>query len=174
MSNDSSVKIGKVTSTIEWLMTPVGLLIDLVEFEGESWRLDPSALEKSTGSGTFVATVRAKSIEVFLENLKPADLYDISVSVGSDGVHIEGKKQVIVPIPVTAHAVLELTSPRELSIRLISAAAMGAGLKNLVSTQIEKMNPIVEAEMFPVPVVFEGVEHRDGEVIVRGSVRLSS
>jgi hypothetical protein len=89
-------------------------------------------------------------------------------------VHIEGKKQVIVPIPVTAHAVLELSSPSELSIRLISATAMGAGLKNLVSTQIEKMNPIVEAEMFPVPVVFEGVEHRVGEVIVRGSVRLSS
>jgi hypothetical protein len=173
VSSDSSVQIGKVTSTIEWLMTPVGLLIDHVEFEGESWRLEPSALEKSTGSGTFVATVRAKSIEVFLENLKPADLYDISVSVALDGVHIEGKKQVIVPIPVTAHAVLALSSPSELSIQLVSAAAMGAGLKNLVSSQIEKMNPIVEADMFPVPVVFEGVEHRDGEVVVRGTVRLS-
>lgn len=154
-------------------MTPVGLLIDQVVFEGESWRIEPSALEKSTGSGAFVATVRAKSIEVFLGNLKPADLYDISVSVEADGVHIEAKKQVIVPIPVTAHAVLSISSPSELSINLISAAAMGAGLKNLVASQIEKMNPIVEAEMFPVPVVFEGVEHRDGEVIVRGTARLS-
>lgn len=154
-------------------MTPVGLLIDEVRFEGESWRLEPSDLARSSGSGTFVATVRAKSIEVFLENLRPADLYDIEVSVAPDGVHIEAKKQVIVPIPVTAQAVLELTSGSELSIRLVSAAAMGAGLKNLVSSQIEKMNPIVEANMFPVPVVFEGVEHREGEVVVRGSVKLS-
>jgi hypothetical protein len=173
VSNDSSIQIGKISSTIEWLMTPVGLLIDEVVFEGESWRVDPSELEKSTGSGSFRATVRAKSIEVFLENLKPADLYEISVTVAPDGVHIEGKKQVIVPIPVTAHAVLELTSPSELSIKLISAAAMGAGLKNLVATQIEKMNPIVEASMFPVPVTFEGVEHTDEGVVVRGSIKLS-
>lgn len=154
-------------------MTPVGLLIDEVQFEGENLRINPDDLVKSQGNGTFTAIVKAKSIEVFLDKLQPADLYEFEVAVKPDGIHIEAKKQVIVPIPVTAQAVLELSSPESLSIRLISAAAMGAGLKNLVSTQIERMNPIVEANMFPVPVVFERVEHREGEVVVLGRVTLS-
>jgi hypothetical protein len=171
MPPQDPIKIGKATLRIEWLMTPFGLLIDEVELEGGPFDIDTEDPLKSKGSGAFVATVKAQSIQVFLEKQSPAGLTGFEVVVDVEGVHVKAVKTVIVQIPVSAHSKLKLDSSSSLSIELISANAMGAGLNSLVSSQIQQLNPIVTAEQFPFPVEFESVEHIAEAVLVRGRIR---
>jgi hypothetical protein len=174
MPEDQTIKIGKANIQLEWLMTPFGLLIDKVDLTGGPFSINPDDLVKSEGAGQFVATVNAQSIQVFLQNQAPGGLSGFEVTVEPNGVHVKASKTVIVAIPVLALARLKIDSPRSLSIELLSASAMGAGLSTLVSNHIEQLNPIVTADQFPFPVEFESVEHVDGAVLLRGSLRFSA
>jgi hypothetical protein len=170
---DEPIRIGTLQTKLTWFMTPIGLLIDEVNLSGDSLTVDTDSLKKSQGEIKFEAIIRAKSVEVFLAKKEPAGLQGIEVEIKSEGVFVKATKTVIVQIPVKAHAVLLLDSPMSISISLISAEAMGAGLKNLVASQLETMNPIVESKMFPVPVSFEKVAHEEGQIRVTGKASLS-
>jgi hypothetical protein len=133
-------------------MTPIGLLIDQVTFTGGPFTIDTHDLENTAGELRFEAIIKNQSIAVFLEKLEPGGLHDFVVNVKPDGVHIEAIKTVLVPIQTTAHAILKLNGEVSISVELLSAEALGAGLKNMVANQIEQINPIVKADMFPFPV----------------------
>lgn len=155
-------------------MTPIGLLIDEVNLQGGPLDIDTDDLDKSRGKLSFEAIIRNQSVAVFLEKLQPGGLTNFQVSIQPTGLHIQAVKTVIVPIPATAHAILKLDSPEEISVELVSAEALGAGLKNMVANQIAQINPIVKSDMFPIPVRFKGVIHGDGQVTVIGEGDLSA
>ena len=167
------IQIGTLETKLTWFMTPVGLLIDEVTVSGGPLTIDQKSLRESTGELEFEAIVRNQSIAVFLEKLKPAGLHSFEVAVQADGVHVKAVKTVLLPIPATAHAILKLDENGALAIELISAEAMGAGLKSVVASQLAEMNHLVEADMFPVPVEFREVIHEEGQVRVLGIAKLS-
>jgi hypothetical protein len=169
----SSIQIGEVSTTLTWLMTPIGLLIDQVTFTGGPFTIDTHDLENTAGELRFEAIIKNQSIAVFLEKLEPGGLHDFVVNVKPDGVHIEAIKTVLVPIQTTAHAILKLNGEVSISVELLSAEALGAGLKNMVANQIEQINPIVKADMFPFPVQFKEIVHHDGYVQVTGEGRFT-
>ena len=169
----SSIQIGEMTTTLTWLMTPIGLLIDEMTMTGGPISIDTHELESSQGDMRFEAIIKSKSFEVFLEKLQPGGLHDFAVTVKEDGIHLEAVKTVLVPIQATAHAILKLNGEDSLSVELLSAEAFGAGLKNMVANQIEQINPVVKADMFPFPVQFKEIIHEDGHVRVIGEGQLS-
>ena len=155
-------------------MTPIGLLIDEATISGGPITLDVKELEDSQGDMKFEAIIKNKSLEVFLEKLEPGGLHDFKVNVQQDGIHIEAIKTVLVPIQATAHAVLKLNGEESVSVELLSAEAFGAALKNMVANQIEQINPVVKADMFPFPVQFKEIFHEDGYVRLVGEAQLST
>ena len=155
-------------------MTPIGLLIDEATLSGGPVTIDTDELRESKGELEFEAIIRNKSVAVFLEKLQPGGLHSFSVNIQPDGIHIEAVKTVLLPIQATAHAQLKMDSPESISVELISAEALGAGLKNMVANQIEQINPIVKSDMFPIPVKFEKVIHEEGQVRVTGKGKLSA
>ncbi len=155
-------------------MTPVGLLIDEANLTGGPVTINIDELEDSKGELEFEAIIRNKSVAVFLEKLQPGGLHTFQVNIQPDGVHVDAVKTVLVPIPATAHAILKLDSSESISVELLSAEALGAGLKNMVANQLEQLNPIVKSDMFPIPVRFETITHEEGLVRVRGKGKLSS
>ena len=174
MSSDKVIQIGEITTTLSWLMTPIGLLIDEVQLTGGPLTIHTRELDDSEGELRFEAIIKSKSIEVFLEKLQPGGLHNFSVEIKPDGVHLEAVKTVLVPIQATAHAILKLNDEDSISVELLSAEAFGAGLKNMVANQIEQINPVVKADMFPIPVVFKELIHEDGHVRVIGEGQLSA
>lgn len=162
------ISVGKLQTKLTQFMSPVGLLIDEILLEGGPIFINTDVLENSQGEVSFEAIVRNQSIEVFLENLAPAGLHSFSVAVSESGIGINAVKTVLVPIPAKANAMLTLDSADSLSIELISAEALGAGLKNVVANQLAELNPIVTSDIFPVPVQFQRVVHTDGEVRIYG------
>lgn len=174
VSSSDEIQIGTIEAKLTWLMTPIGLLIDEANLTGGPVTIDTDELRNSTGEMDFEAIIRNQSVAVFLEKLQPGGLHNISVQIRPDGVHIQALKTVLLPIQVSAHAKLKLDSPDSISVELIAAEAMGAGLKNMVANQIEQINPIVESDMFPIPVRFEKVIHEEGQVRVTGKGKLSA
>lgn len=155
-------------------MTPIGLLIDEVNLKGGPLEIDTDEIKSSQGSLSFEAIIKNKSVAVFLEKLQPGGLHSFTVNIQSDGIHIEAVKTVLLPIQATAHAILKLDSPESVSVELLSAEALGAGLKNMVANQIEQINPIVKADMFPIPVEFKEIINEEGQVRVLGVGKLSA
>ena len=83
-------------------------------------------------------------------------------------------KTVLLPIQANAHAILKLDNEESISVELLSAEALGAGLKNMVANQLEQINPVVKADMFPIHVRFKQLMHEDGQVRVFGLGKLSA
>ena len=162
-----------MSTTLTWLMTPIGLLIDEATITGGPIRMKIKDLEESEGDLKFEAIIKNKSLEVFLEKLQPGGLHDFVVNVKHDGIHLEAIKTVLVPIQATAHAILRLNGEESVSVELLSAEAFGAGLKNMVANQIEQINPIVETDIFPFPVQFKEIIHEEGFVRLIGEAQLS-
>jgi len=79
----------------------------------------------------------------------------------------------LLPIQANAHAILKLDSEDSISVELLTAEALGAGLKNMVANQLEQINPVVKSDMFPIPVKFKQLIHEDGQVRVFGVGQLS-
>ncbi|HLP00008.1 MAG TPA: hypothetical protein VK171_15535 [Fimbriimonas sp.] len=165
------IQIGGIEATIKWLMTPIGLLIDEVRVTGGSHKIDPDAIKSTEFDLDFEATIFQKSIEVYLNKLEPAGLKDFVVNVKEDGLHIQATKTVILPIAAKVHAKLLLTDNQSISVQVLNAEAMGAGLKNMVASQIEQHNPIVTADLFPMAVTFDSLVHTDGAVKVVGTAK---
>lgn len=167
------IQIGEVSTTLTWLMTPIGLLIDEATISGGPVIVNTRSLEKSEGDMKFEAIIKDQSIAVFLEKLQPGGLHNFVVNVKSDGVHIEAIKTVLVPIQATAHAILKLNGEESVSVELLSAEAFGTGLKNMVANQIEQINPVVSTDMFPFPVQFKEIIHCEGYVQLIGEAQFS-
>ena len=162
-----------MTTKLSLLMTPIGLLIDEATLSGGPITINTKELESSQGDIAFEAVIKSQSIEVFLEKLQPGGLHNFSVNIDVDGLHIEAVKTVLLPIQANAHAILKLDNEESISVELLSAEALGAGLKNMVANQLEQINPVVKADMFPIHVRFKQLMHEDGQVRVFGLGKLS-
>ncbi len=173
VSSDKIIQIGEMTTTLTWLMTPIGLLLDEVTLTGGPFTIHTHDLEESEGDIKFEAIIKNQSIAVFLEKLQPGGLHNFVVDVQPDGIHLEAVKTVLLPIQATAHAILKLNGEESVSVELISAEAFGAGVKNMVANQIEQINPVVKADMFPFPVQFKEIIHEVGQVRVVGDGQFS-
>lgn len=163
-----SIQIGAIEATIKWLMTPIGLLIDEVKVTGDSHTLNTDDLEGTNFDLDFEATIYSKSIEVYLNKLEPAGLKDFEVEIKPDGLFIQAVKTVLLPISAKVHARLKVDNSTSISVEVVSAEAMGAGLKNMVASQIEQHNPIITTDIFPMKVTLEKLSHNDGCVTVSG------
>jgi len=79
------IQIGEMTTKMTWLMTPIGLLIDEATLSGGPITINTDELEKSEGDIAFEATIKAKSVAVFLEKLQPGGLHSFTVTILPDG-----------------------------------------------------------------------------------------
>lgn len=174
MSSSDIIQIGELTTKLTWLMTPIGLLIDEANLTGGPLTIDTDELRQSEGEVKFEAIIKNKSIAVFLEKLQPGGLHSFEVDIQEDGIHINAIKTVLLPIQATAHAILKLDSPESVSVELLSAEALGAGLKNMVANQLEQINPVVKSDMFPIPIEFKEIIHEEGQVRVLGEGQLTA
>jgi hypothetical protein len=118
-----------------------------------------------------VARISQESIATFLNELSPAGLSDISVTVLNGLIQIDAKKQVVFAIPAKATAKLEIRD-NALLIILVEASAAGAGLTQIVKNQLDEINPILGSNDLPFPTTFASVEHEGGFVVLKGKMSL--
>jgi hypothetical protein len=169
---NSAIQIGSIEANLRNLRLPIGLNIDEVYVDAESLRWSGSTDQLPTleRPADFTVIVKAPSIAAFLEQIKPAGLSNFVVDVRDGAIHSSAEKKVIISIPATAVVQLAIRGDQELILNLLSAEALGAGVKTLVQTQLEELNPIFDGADFPVDVRFKEVFHESGQVRVIGTL----
>ena len=166
------LKVGAGTAKFENVLVPVGLNIDEVHVDvrGLAWSTKTSEMPKLDEPGKFTVIVTSSSIASFLESIRPGGLQNFNVDIRSGAIHAAAVMRVIVPIQAKTVVELRIVDEKQLIVHLVSAEALGAGVKNLVQTQLSQLNPIFDASDLPVDVRFESVTHEAGQVRINGRV----
>ena len=97
-------------------------------------------------------------------------MHDFSVRAEDGKLHVRAKKTLLVELKVTAVATLRIVGGKQMWIDVESVDVMGAGAKNLVQSQIAKINPVLDAADLPLDATLESVEVGEGKVVLHGTV----
>lgn len=165
------VEVGPFSFRAESIVLPMGLAVASVEVTGTGVAIDskPFAL-KLNEPGAMVATVTERDLAAFLETQAPGGLHSFEVRADNGQLHVKAKKTVLVDLKVTAVATLRIVKGRQLWIDVVSVDVMGAGAKNLVQSQIDRINPVLDAADLPVDAHLTEVAVGDETVVLRGTV----
>lgn len=165
------LKVGGIDARFNNIELEFGLVVESFEVKSGEARadLDPFRLNLDE-PGTARAVVTEKAIGNLLTKQAPGGMKDFSVKISGGYIYVEAKAQIIVTIPVKAVCTLEIEDEKRLMVRLESVDVMGGGPKNLIESQLAKINPIFDAGDLPIDVRLESVEVDAGRVVVLGRV----
>ena len=160
-----SLKVGSVKAVFRDIELDFGLLVGSFEVtvDRAAVTLDPFAFDMAL-PGKAVAVVTERAIGQLLAAQAPPQVKDFEVSISGGKIYVTAKAQVIVTIPVKAVCFLEIVGGH-------SVYVMGGAAKNLVESQIEKVNPVLTVSDLPVPVELQSVECESGRVTLHGVVK---
>ena len=78
-------------------------------------------------------------------------------------------KSLVFDVPAKAVCTLRIVDGQKLFVDLESVEILGAGAKNLVQSQLDKINPVLDADSFPISATLTEVTTDAGVVTVRGT-----
>lgn len=170
MSNHR-VEVGPFSFNFSDVLLPMGLKVSRVEVTGTGAAVEskPFALNL-VQPGSLVAEVLEQDLTAFLEKQEIAGMHSFSVQAEAGKLHVRAKKTLLVDLKITATASLRIVDERQLWIDVESVDVMGAGAKNLVQSQLDKVNPVLDVADLPVNATLEAVEAEGGKVVLRGTV----
>ncbi len=164
------VQVGPFNFHLEQVVLPMGLTVARVDVTGDgATAIDKPFSLTLASPGKMVAEVAEFDLASFLEAQAPGGLHDFSVSAQSGKLAVKAKKTVLVDLKVAAVASLRIVDGRQLWIEVESVDVMGAGAKNLVQSQIDKINPVLDVADLPIDARLESVTVDGGKVVLHGT-----
>lgn len=120
--------------------------------------------------GTLEVFVSEASLASFLDTQAPAGLKNFKVQARDGKLFVHAVKTVIVDLKASAVCSLVIEDWRKLIVVLESVDVAGAGIKNLIQAQLDKINPIFDLSDLPVNGALETISMEKGGVVLFGSV----
>jgi len=168
---NQTLTVGGFDLRLENVVLPIGLTVDRVELTGNALHVESEPLAVRTPQPSALqAFIGEKSLESFLERQAPAGLRNFKVRLADDKLRIEATKTVLIDVRAVAHCKLRVVDGRQLFVDLISVDAFGVGITNLIQSQIDKINPILDVRDFPIEATLSRVEISDGILTAHGRV----
>ncbi len=148
-----SLKIGSLKISLQEIELDFGLNISTFEITSNSGsaKLDPFHLQLSE-PGKFNAKVTATAVQNLLAAKSPKNIQGFKVKIVEGQVLIDATANIIVSIPVKAVCTLEIVDKKQLFVRLQGVDMMGGKATNIIQSQIDKINPILDAKDLPLDV----------------------
>ena len=164
------IRFGHVRVHLEGLSLEKAPRLDEVFVEGGPLHVTQDADGEIVpiGSGDLSVIVRSDSIAQFLESQGAGGLSNFQVSISQEGVRVQAVKTVLIPIQAVALVKLEVENGADVHVRLVTAEALGVGVRTLIEDQLAKINRICSASDLPLPGVLTGVVHEAGQVRIEG------
>jgi hypothetical protein len=169
---EGSVHFQRLEATATDITLPMGLRVSQFTVGGGPFRLDLATRQAAGDPLPFAATVDEDALTEFLVRKGIGGLNGLRCRLAEGFIEVTGRKVMLIEIPVSARVSLHIVEGRQLHIRLESANVLGAGVGNLLETQIAAANPVLDAAEFPVPVRLERVEIGDGWLRLFGEASL--
>jgi hypothetical protein len=165
------LKVGAVEAVFRSVELDFGLVVESFEIRGSGATVDlKSGGLQLPSPGHAKAVVTEGAIQALLTKQAPAQVRDFSVQVSGGLIYVEAKAQVVVTIPVKAVCTIEIRDGKRLEVVLKQADVLGGAAKNLIESQLDKINPIFDVADLPIEVNLLSVEADGGRVVVLGDV----
>lgn len=154
------------------IVIPIGLRVDEVTVSGERLTAyDAEPWLELSESAHLNVVVSQESVAAFLEKRAPAGLSKFRVEAEDGMLKVHAVKRILIEVPATALCRLVIRDGREIHVELESVEVMGgASLTELVRSQIDAINPILDVDDLPLPMDLHltSVETNEGRILVRG------
>lgn len=148
---------------------PIGLVVEELTLRTDEAGYDSrkNALSMSK-PGVIKAKVTAEDLAEFLAGEFPAPLRDPKVELIPGFVLVSASAKVLVEITATAKCSLEIRNRSELHVVLVDVDK-GGPVRGLVEGQLDRINPVIKAEDFPIPVNLDSVQVEPDGIVLTGT-----
>jgi hypothetical protein len=171
VNETQSIAIGRLEATFSEVDLPIGLRVDSVRVTGSSLEVFKDPLRATVPApGKVEIVISEQSVTEMLSKASPAGLKNMRVRFTEGKMRFDAVKTVLVDLKVSGVCQLHIVDESNVFVQLESVEVMGADIRQLVQSQIEKINPILQTSMFPFPVSLRKIEMNDGRLSVWGEV----
>jgi hypothetical protein len=165
------IDVGFVQANFRDLVLPMGLRVDSVKVSGEGLHFETEPFVASVQRpGTFEVFVGDAALSEFLNKKAPGNVKRFRVTSKNGKLDVQASVVMLIELPATAVCTLKIVDERYLYVELESVNVMGAGATSLVQSQLEKINPVLDVEEFPVRAALNRVDIVEGGVLLLGTV----
>lgn len=171
MPHEEKIDVGEFTAHLRNVSLPMGLKVDDVRLAGRGLHLerDPFVIEIPE-PGKLEVFVSDASLAAFLEKQAPAGLRNFKIEAKDGRLHVNAVKTVIVDLKASAVCSLEIRDRQKMYVVLESVDVAGKGVKNLIQSQLDKINPVFDLADFPFDGTLESITIDQGGVILFGKI----
>lgn len=149
----------------------MGLRVDDVRLSGQGLHMERSPFVITVPEpGRLEVFVSEASLAQFLETQSPAGLRKFEIEAKDGKLYVRAVKTVIVDLKANAVCSLVIKDGTKLMVELESVDMAGAGIKNLIESQLDKINPIFDTKDLPLNATLDSVTTDKGGVILTGSI----
>jgi hypothetical protein len=171
MAKHSFVKVGSVQTRLEDVLLPIGLVLGSVDIEGQDIKIESHPFEVTmTRKAHFEAKLRTSDLANFLNEKGPAGLKNFRVTTFGGHLQVDATKTILVEVPVKAICKLKIVHHSQIHVDVVSIDVMGSGATNFLQSQIERINPVLDANEFPVEATFDHISIEENLVLVKGKM----
>lgn len=171
MSDASMVTVGEFEAVFRNILLPFGLMVDAVKVSGQESTVTKHPFEVNFEKpGHVLATVSAVNIAAFLNRKGPGGLHDFEVKLEGGKLLISASVKVVVDVNVSAICTLEIREGKQMWVVLEKVEVLGVGARRLVEKQLERINPVLDADDLPFKIDLESVTVSEGELILVGKI----
>lgn len=164
-----SVRLNSFNAACRGLVLPNGMVVDELRLDsaGSTIKHKPFQILMDRPA-KITAFVGEASLAAFLEKESPGGLKGFKVQARDGVLTVDAKMKMVIDVPVHVRATLEIRNQAELHLVLQKVDVAGGPAKALVQGQIEKGNPLFEADDLPLPVKLLGVRIEGGFITLDG------
>jgi len=159
-----SVTVGRLHLSNLPVINQISVSGDQATFREEGATIETSApyrVEVEINEADLCAFVRTQ----LPDRLRLRDL-----RITEAGIEFSADAVVIVPIPVRILLRLAILNETEIHVVADNVNVLGAGPKQVISNQLQLLNPLLRARDLPVAVRFTGVSHQATKLTVVGTL----
>lgn len=167
MSKSHQIEIGKLHAVLESVALHIGLVVDSITVDAqELWFQDHPFEARAGQPGSLEVFVGDENLAHFLNEKAPNNVRNFVLKSENGKLIVNASMQVLIELKAQAICTLRIVDRRYLYVDLERVNVLGAGATSLVQSQLDKLNPVLDVEDFPVRATLDEVQ------IVPGGVRL--
>ena len=171
VTHKRSVDISRFEANLFGIILPMGLRVERVHITGADATVIHEPFSATLEDpGRLEVFVKQEDIAGFLNQTAPAGLKNVTVEAMAGFLHVRATKTVIIDVKAYVVCSLRIVGESKLFVDLESVDVMGVGTKQLMQSQIDKINPIIDTTDFPVASKLETVEVVEGGILLRGRI----
>lgn len=168
MEGPQKLDVGHFELVLQDVALPMGLSLNALTLTGAKLHLenDPFNIQMPA-PGKLQALVLQENLAAFLNKQAPGGLKDFKVELKDGKIHVQATMMIMKAAAVCS---LRIQDGAALYVDLEKVDVMGVGATNLVQSQLDKINPVIETKDLPVRARLTDYEISNGQLVLHGEI----